>query len=157
MDKTSNNIFLEWREFMKILVTGGLGYIGSNTVVELLNSKYEVVIIDNLYNAKEEAYNYINRLSKHDCLFIKLDAVNYEDLNALCKTNNFDGIIHFAGYKAVGESVEKPLMYYHNNLRYQQSTLLELLLRIIFVNLSLVLPQPYMVMVNHHLVKRCLF
>ena len=101
---------------MVILISGGLGYIGSHTVVELLNSNHEVIIIDNLYNSQEKTYNKINRLSKHECLFIELDAVNFDDLTSLCKQHKFDGIIHFAGYKAVSESVEEPLMYYHNNL-----------------------------------------
>ena len=102
---------------MKILVSGGLGYIGSHTVVELLEKDIEVVIIDNLYNAQKETHDKItkNKLTNH-LLSLKMDATDYDGLKALCQLHHFDGIIHFAGYKAVGESVAKPLMYYYNNL-----------------------------------------
>ena len=101
---------------MKLLVSGGLGYIGSHTVVELLDNNYEVVVIDNLYNAKEEMVDKILKLTQKEFVFYKIDATDYLALELLCKQHHFDGIIHFAGYKAVGESVEKPLKYYHNNL-----------------------------------------
>lgn len=101
---------------MKILVSGGLGYIGSHTVVELLNNDHQVVIIDNLYNAQIETHKKIKEITNKTCTFIKMDATNYIELKALCQIHKFDGIIHFAGYKAVGESVAKPLMYYYNNL-----------------------------------------
>jgi UDP-glucose 4-epimerase len=102
--------------YMKILVSGGLGYIGSHTVVELLNSNHEVVIIDNLYNAQKETHVKIKQVTGKDSLFVEMDAADYSNLKVLCEKHRFDAIIHFAGYKAVGESVSKPLMYYHNNL-----------------------------------------
>ena len=101
---------------MKILVSGGLGYIGSHTVVELLEKHHEVVIIDNLYNAQKETHNKITKIANKPSTFIEMDATDYDALKALCMIHHFDGIIHFAGYKAVGESVAKPLMYYYNNL-----------------------------------------
>lgn len=101
---------------MKILVTGGLGYIGSHTVVELQQRVHEVVVIDNLYNSQESVKSKIESITKKSLKFIKMDATDYEGLLELCKSEAFDGIIHFAGYKAVGESVKEPLKYYHNNL-----------------------------------------
>lgn len=101
---------------MKILVTGGLGYIGSHTVVELQQRGHEVVVIDNLYNSQESVKSKIESITKKSLKFIKMDATDYEGLLELCKSEAFDGIIHFAGYKAVGESVKEPLKYYHNNL-----------------------------------------
>lgn len=101
---------------MKILVTGGLGYIGSHTVVELLEKDYEVVIIDNLYNSRIETLQKIKKITNKDALFIKIDVTDYRSLKKLFKEQHFDGVIHFAGYKAVGESVAEPLKYYHNNV-----------------------------------------
>jgi UDP-glucose 4-epimerase len=101
---------------MKILVSGGLGYIGSHTVVELLEKGIEVVIIDNLYNAQKETHDKITKIANKPSMFIQMDATDYDGLKALCQLHHFDGIIHFAGYKAVGESVAEPLMYYYNNL-----------------------------------------
>ena len=101
---------------MKIIVSGGLGYIGSHTVVELLNNNHSVVIIDNLYNSQEQTKEKIESITNKEVAFYNIDATNFTDVSNLCKQYKFDAIIHFAGYKAVGESVEKPLMYYHNNL-----------------------------------------
>lgn len=101
---------------MKILVSGGLGYIGSHTVVELLDNNYEVIVIDNLYNSEEKTVYNIAEITKKEVEFFKIDTTDYNALDLLCKKHRFDGIIHFSGYKAVGESVEKPLKYYHNNL-----------------------------------------
>lgn len=101
---------------MNILVTGGLGYIGSHTVVELLSNNHEVVVIDNLYNSQLDTIGKIEEITNKTFTFYNIDATNYEALDELCKKYKFDGIIHFAGYKAVGESVSKPLMYYYNNL-----------------------------------------
>lgn len=101
---------------MKILVTGGLGYIGSHTVVELQRRAHEVVVIDNLYNSQESVKTKIESITNKPLKFIKMDATDYEGLLKLCQKESFDGIIHFAGYKAVGESVKQPLKYYHNNL-----------------------------------------
>jgi UDP-glucose 4-epimerase len=101
---------------MNILVSGGLGYIGSHTVVELLNNNHTVVIIDNLYNSQISTKSKIEEITNKKVEFYDMDATNFSDVSNLCKQYKFDGIIHFAGYKAVGESVEKPLMYYYNNL-----------------------------------------
>ena len=101
---------------MKILVTGGLGFIGSHTVVELINSGYEVVIVDNLCNSKIEVLDKIEKITKVRPQFYKYNLTILEDVRKVFEENTFDGIIHFAGLKAVGESVHKPLMYYQNNL-----------------------------------------
>ena len=101
---------------MKILVSGGLGYIGSHTVIELLDKGHDVVIIDNLYNTTEEVHDKIIKITGKTCDFYRIDVTDYDSLDKLFAKYHFNGIIHFAGYKAVGESVEKPLFYYHNNL-----------------------------------------
>lgn len=101
---------------LKILVTGGLGYIGSHTVVELLERGYKVVIIDNLINSQQETYNKITNIAFRKSTFIKMDVTDYDSVDALFHNHHFDFIIHFAGLKAVGESVEKPLQYYKNNV-----------------------------------------
>ena len=100
----------------KILVTGGLGYIGSHTVVALQNAGYDVVIIDDCSNAEEDFLERITSITNKEPEFFKIDLKNEEATNQFFKTNKVDGIIHFAAYKAVGESVQKPLMYYRNNL-----------------------------------------
>lgn len=100
----------------RILVTGGAGYIGSHTVVELVAAGYEVVIVDNLYNAKEEVLNNISTLTGENIAFLKVDCCDKEALRVVYKSYEFSAVIHFAAYKAVGESVEKPLEYYDNNL-----------------------------------------
>ena len=96
---------------MKILVTGGAGYIGSHTVVELLDNNYEVVIVDNLCNSKEESLHRIKRITKKDFTFEKIDLLNGAALDRFFQQNKFEAVIHFAGLKAVGESVELPLKY----------------------------------------------
>lgn len=101
---------------MKILVTGGTGYIGSHTCVELLNNGYEVVIIDNLCNSKKEVVNNIERITGKKVLFFEGDVRDKEVLRNIFSNNDIGAVIHFAGLKAVGESVEKPLLYYQNNL-----------------------------------------
>ncbi|NLA79060.1 MAG: UDP-glucose 4-epimerase GalE, partial [Erysipelothrix sp.] len=101
---------------MKLLVAGGAGYIGSHTVVELLNHDHEIVIVDDLSNSSEDIIEKIETITNKKVLFYKLDVSKKELVEPLFKKHHFDGIIHFAGYKAVGESVEKPLSYYHNNL-----------------------------------------
>ncbi len=101
---------------MKILVTGGAGYIGSHTVIELLGKGYEVVIVDNFYNSHPEVLERIKDLSGKDFKFYEIDLLDKNALKKVFEENKIDSVIHFAGYKAVGESVEKPLMYYHNNL-----------------------------------------
>lgn len=102
---------------MKILVTGGTGYIGSHTVVELQNKGYEVVIIDNLSNSNADVVDRIEKITKIRPEFENFDLCDSQKLNIFFKKHqNIDAIIHFAAYKAVGESVQKPLMYYQNNL-----------------------------------------
>mgnify|MGYP000339053749 CR=1 FL=1 len=101
----------------KILVTGGLGYIGSHTVVELVNKGYEVIIVDNLSNSSLSVLKGINKICNKSINFEKLDLRNFRLTRDYIKNNkDIDGIIHFAASKAVGESVENPLKYYSNNL-----------------------------------------
>ena len=101
---------------MKILVTGGCGYIGSHTCVELLNNGYEVVVIDNLINSKEVVIDSIKKITNKDLSFYKGDVRDRKLLSKIFKDNKIDAVIHFAGLKAVGESVKKPIEYYQNNL-----------------------------------------
>ena len=101
---------------MKILVTGGTGYIGSHTCVELLNNNYEVVIIDNLVNSKSDMVDKIKKITNKDVTFYKGNVQDEELLIKIFKEHAIDVVIHFAGLKAVGESVQKPLEYYQNNL-----------------------------------------
>ena len=101
---------------MKILVTGGCGYIGSHTCVELLEDNYDVVIVDNLSNSKEGVVDKIMKITCKKVKFYKEDVCNYEALDKIFKKEKIEAVIHFAGFKAVGESVSKPLMYYRNNL-----------------------------------------
>ncbi|MBR6019643.1 MAG: UDP-glucose 4-epimerase GalE [Lachnospiraceae bacterium] len=101
---------------MAILLAGGAGYIGTHTAVEFLNAGYEVVIADNLYNAKEEAVRRVEKITGKTIPFYKIDVCDKEALRKLFAEQNIDTVVHFAGMKAVGESVAKPLMYYRNNL-----------------------------------------
>ena len=102
---------------MKVLVTGGTGYIGSHTCVELLNEGHEVIIIDNLVNSKEEVVNKIKEITNKDVKFYKDDCCDSEALRKIFRENDhIDAVLHFAGLKAVGESVKLPLKYYENNL-----------------------------------------
>ena len=102
---------------MKILVTGGTGYIGSHTCVELLESGADVVIFDNLYNSKADAVDRIEKITGRRPVFYKADMRDKAQLRPIFEEHKFDAVIHFAGLKAVGESVEKPLLYYDNNIR----------------------------------------
>lgn len=101
---------------MSILVTGGTGYIGSHTCVVLLEAGYDVIIADNLSNSSIEVIDKIKKISAKDIKFYKVDVTDEQETEKIFKENDIEGIIHFAGFKAVGESVEKPLEYYHNNL-----------------------------------------
>ena len=101
---------------MKVLVTGGAGYIGSHTCVELLNAGHEVVIVDNFVNSKPEALDCIRRITGKDFAFCEADLRDREAMKKLFDEHAVDAVIHFAGLKAVGESVQKPLEYYDNNL-----------------------------------------
>ena len=101
---------------MKILVTGGAGYIGSHTCVELLENNYEVCIVDNLMNSSRTVIGRIEELTGKKPAFYEVDLLDKEKLNEVFDTEKPDAVIHFAGLKAVGESVSKPIEYYHNNL-----------------------------------------
>ena len=101
---------------MKILVTGGAGYIGSHTSVELLNADHEIVIVDNLSNSNEEAITRICELTEKNIDFYNVDVLDKKGLETVFANHDFDAVIHFAALKAVGESVQKPLLYYHNNI-----------------------------------------
>ena len=101
---------------MTILVTGGSGYIGSHTCVELLNAGYDVVVVDNLYNSSEKALERVKEITGKDLTFYKADILDRDAMNQVFEENKIDAVIHFAGLKAVGESVSKPIEYYHNNM-----------------------------------------
>ena len=99
-----------------ILVTGGAGFIGSHTCVELLDSGKEIVVMDNFYNSKPEALKRIKEITGKDFKFYQTDMLDIEGVCKIFSENDIDAVIHFAGYKAVGESVAKPIEYYHNNI-----------------------------------------
>jgi UDP-glucose 4-epimerase len=101
---------------MKILVTGGAGYIGSHTCIELLNAGHEVVVVDNLSNSKEEAVDRVQEIARRPLAFYKIDLLDKPALDGVLDEHAVDAAIHFAALKAVGESVAIPLSYYHNNL-----------------------------------------
>ena len=101
---------------MSILVTGGAGYIGSHTVVELLNRDEDIVIVDNFVNSKPEVLDKTRKITGKDFKFYEVDILDEENLEKVFIENNIESVIHFAGLKAVGESVEKPIEYYHNNI-----------------------------------------
>ena len=108
---------------MKILVTGGAGYIGSHTTVELLNNNYEVVILDNFSNSRKEVLENIKKITSKDFKFYEGDMIDKKLLRKIFSENQIDAVVDFAAFKAVGESVEKPIEYYTNNV----STVLSLL------------------------------
>ena len=101
---------------MKVLVTGGAGFIGSHTVVELLDAGYEVVVVDNLSNASEESLRRVKEITGKSFDFYVADVRDRAKLEEIFSAHNVDWVIHFAGLKAVGESVQKPVLYYDNNL-----------------------------------------
>lgn len=101
---------------MAILVTGGAGYIGSHTCVELLNVGYEIVVVDNLSNSSPESLERVREITGKDFEFYQIDLLNQQDLEIVFKQNNIEAVIHFAGLKAVDESVRSPLRYYNNNI-----------------------------------------
>lgn len=100
----------------RVLVTGGAGYIGSHTTVELINAGFEVIIVDNFSNSDPSSLEGIYRITGVKPTFVEADCCDKEALRAVFEAYDFDSVIHFAAYKAVGESVEKPLMYYRNNM-----------------------------------------
>lgn len=101
---------------MKILVTGGAGYIGSHTCVELLNEGHDVVVVDNLSNSSLESLRRVEKITDKKIKFYEVDILDKDKLNEVFLSETIDAVIHFAALKAVGESVEKPLDYYHNNI-----------------------------------------
>ncbi|TCN22189.1 UDP-glucose 4-epimerase GalE [Mesobacillus foraminis] len=101
---------------MAILITGGAGYIGSHTCVELLNGGYQIVVLDNFSNSKPEAIRRITEITGKQFMFYEIDLLDRDNLEKVFTENNIEAVIHFAGLKAVGESVEFPLKYYHNNI-----------------------------------------
>lgn len=101
---------------MKILVTGGAGYIGSHTCVELLEAGYDVVVVDNLYNASEKSIERVKEITGKELTFYQADILDEGALDKIFDKEKVDAVIHFAGLKAVGESVAKPLEYYKNNI-----------------------------------------
>ena len=101
---------------MSVLVTGGAGFIGSHTCVELIESGYDVIVADNLYNSKALVIDRIEKIAGKRPKFYEIDVCDREALNDLFDKENIDAVIHFAGYKAVGESTRKPIEYYYNNL-----------------------------------------
>jgi UDP-glucose 4-epimerase len=101
---------------MPILITGGAGYIGSHTCLQLLQADYDIVVLDNLSNSQTESLNRVQKLSGKDFPFIKADIRDAEALRSVFSQYNISGVIHFAGLKAVGESTEKPVLYYENNV-----------------------------------------
>lgn len=100
----------------KILVTGGAGYIGSHTVVELIDNGYDVVVVDNLSNSSKESLSRVEKITGAQVKFYENDIADMESMDKIFVENDIDAVIHFAGLKAVGESVEKPLEYYKNNI-----------------------------------------
>src|SRR4030065_946462 len=101
---------------MKILVTGGAGYIGSHTCVELLNHGFEVIVVDNLSNSNEESIRRVQEITGKKIVFYKVDLLDKELLDDVFVHHPIDAVIHFAGLKSMGESVEIPLQYFHNNI-----------------------------------------
>ncbi len=101
---------------MKILVTGGAGYIGSHTCVELLNENHDVIVLDNLSNSSEESLNRVRHITGKPLDFYKADLLNKKQIQSVFSEHKIDAVIHFAGLKAVGESVSIPLRYFHNNV-----------------------------------------
>ncbi|MBN2279118.1 MAG: UDP-glucose 4-epimerase GalE [Candidatus Marinimicrobia bacterium] len=101
---------------MKILITGGAGYIGSHTAVEILEAGHDIIIVDNLSNSSRESVRRISEITGKKIIFFEIDLRNREALEEVFEAHDIDAVIHFAALKAVGESVEKPLLYYHNNI-----------------------------------------
>ena len=101
---------------MAIFITGGLGYIGSHTAIELLNVGYDIIIADNLYNSKIVVLEKIKKITGKTPKFYEIDLVDEDDVDTIFKENNITAVIHFAAYKAVGESCDIPIEYYYNNI-----------------------------------------
>ncbi|MED5076041.1 SDR family NAD(P)-dependent oxidoreductase [Geobacillus stearothermophilus] len=101
---------------MAILITGGAGYIGSHTCVELLNAGYDIVVMDSFANSKPESLRRVKAITGKDFPFYPVDLLDRNELEAVFAKHTIEAVIHFAGLKAVGESVAVPLLYYHNNI-----------------------------------------
>ena len=101
---------------MAILLPGGAGYIGSHTAVELLNAGKKIVILDNFSNSKPEVLEKIKKITGKDFKFYEIDYLDREKLEKVFEENNIEAVLNFAGYKAVGESIQKPIEYYENNI-----------------------------------------
>ena len=101
---------------MAILLPGGAGYIGSHTAIELLNAGKEIIIIDNFSNSKPEVLEKIKEITGKDFKFYEIDYLNRKELEKVFEENEIEAVLNFAGYKAVGESVKKPIEYYTNNI-----------------------------------------
>ncbi|WP_137790985.1 UDP-glucose 4-epimerase GalE [Bacillus sp. E(2018)] len=101
---------------MAILITGGAGYIGSHTCVEMLKKGYELIVLDNFANSKPDVVEKIKQITNKDFTFYEIDLLNKDQLHTIFTTHKIEAVIHFAGYKAVGESVAEPLKYYQNNI-----------------------------------------
>ncbi|WP_423799422.1 UDP-glucose 4-epimerase GalE [Neobacillus sp. SAB-20_R2A] len=101
---------------MSILITGGAGYIGSHTCVELLNAGYEIIVIDDFSNSKPDSINRVKEITGKEYKFYEINILNRNALEDVFSSNHIEGVIHFAGLKAVGESISTPLRYYHNNI-----------------------------------------
>ena len=102
---------------MTILVTGGAGYIGSHTCIELLNQGHKVIVVDNLVNSHSESLRRVEELSGKNIPFYAIDLMSEAEIKTVFSEHSIEAVIHFAGLKAVGESVEQPLRYYENNIR----------------------------------------
>jgi UDP-glucose 4-epimerase len=104
------------KNLMAILITGGAGYIGSHTCVELLNAGYDIVVVDSFSNSKPESLKRVSEITGKEFKFYQVDLLNRDELETVFSENKIDAVIQFAGLKAVGESVEFPLRYYHSNI-----------------------------------------
>ena len=100
----------------RVLVTGGAGYIGSHTTVELINAGYEVIVVDNFSNSDASSLEGVKKITGVAPTFVEVDCCDKEAMRRVFEDNSFDAVIHFAAYKAVGESVAQPAKYYRNNL-----------------------------------------
>ena len=138
---------------MNILVTGGAGYIGSHTCVALLEAGHSVIVADNLCNSKRDSIDKIQQIADKEVTFYEIDVTDEAAVDDIFQSHDIDGVIHFAGLKAVGESVEKPLIYYMNNL-VSTMVLAEACLKYMSDDLSLVLLLRFMGIIRCHLWRR---
>ena len=138
---------------MSVLVTGGAGYIGSHTAVELLNAGKDIVIIDDFSNSKPEVLENIRKITGKDFKFYEMDYANREKLEKVFEENNIDSVMNFAGFKAVGESTKKPIEYYINNVS-GALVLFDTMRKYNVKSLYLVLLQQYMDQKIQYLIKK---